>query len=210
MSRVVVSRALQSIDSAMKMTKSAITDAARAGDVVYRAQAKELWATEGASGGEPWLELNPDYLKWKQRQRHHGRQDLREAIKKFRAGKTKALKTTLLMSTRILVQFGSMRDAFSTLGRDHHAQGFIIPTGGRVQLGALSPADRPDWSMHAKGIPTGAGKGGLPPQRDPNQRLQVQEDQIREAIKTALIPHIMRSARIALQAGPPRRGGSGA
>jgi hypothetical protein len=193
-SAVVVNASLPRLHEALDLTEAAIKDAATVADVEYRAQEKQLWATEGGSGGDPWAPLSPAYLAWKQ-----GRQKRDRA--KNRSLKAAGAKPRPAMSTRILVQFGRMRDAFSTQDPEHISEGVTTATGAKINLGATGPS----WyTAHVTG-------NDKLPKRDMQQRTSAGDAQLVESARRGLIPHVVAAVTAKLRAGVPfAKGGSGA
>jgi hypothetical protein len=91
-----------------------------------------------------------------------------------------------------------MKSAFSTQQADHIAEGVVLPSGAKIHLGARGPVY---FGYHA------TGSGNLP-KRDQQQRTSRQDNELRAGVRRALIPHVTRTLRIALQTGAPRSGGS--
>jgi len=194
MSSVVVNKSLKTLHEALNLTPDAVKDATVVADVVYRRQEKELFETEGASGGTPWVKLSDAYQKRKDRLFAQATANVKE-IARARGKKISgfALHIVLGAENKKLQLTGDMKRAFAEQGGGHVAEGFILPTGARIQLGALG---RPDFALHAK------GKGNLP-KRDPQQRTTVGDEALVAGVRRALIPHVVRAIRSRLQAGSP-------
>ncbi len=166
----------------MRLTNAAIQDGAVVVDVIFRKLEKALWASAGASGGEPWAPLNPRYRRWKELQRAADRASGRKKRSKGRLD---------LMSLEILVQYGGMRAAFSTEGPGHVAEGFLTATGGKIRVGAQGPKY---YVYHYTGTPT-------MPARPPIMLTDAQKSEIKAGVRRALLPHAMAALRAALRSG---------
>ena len=150
--------------------------AKEAADKLFREFERELWASKGASGGAPWKELNPRYKQWKagsrKRDRAIGRKKTSQGLHR-------------LMSTEILVQYGAMRQAFSTLAQGHIAEVALNPKKITITLGARGPKY---WDYHRKGE-------GNNPKRNPIQRTKDQDKMILIAVQEAIAPFALAAVR---------------
>lgn len=208
MSTVVVNRNLRSFSEALRVTPAALHDCTVVVDSVYREQEKRNFATEGSSGGKNWKPLSPEYKKAKDRLLANATGVIK-GIAKARGAKLTgfALRAALGSDNKILQRTGDMKRAFSTqaasipdaggsgVGASHVAEGFILPTGARVQIGAQGPGyfARPDSE-----------------QRDPQVRNAERDNELRQGVRRALIPHTMATLRTMIRRGAPRAGGSSA
>lgn len=195
MSSVVVNRNIKTLHEALRLTAAAVKDAAVVADVVYRQQEKTLFSTQGGSGGVPWKALSKEYKERKDRLFSRTTATIK-GIAKARGNKLAgfALHAAVGSENKILQLTGDMKRAFSEAGGEHVAEGFILPQGARIQVGARGPSF---YRMHA----TGDGKL---PRRNQQQRTSTQDAQLVEGVRRALIPHVMRSLRVALRTGAPK------
>lgn len=185
--RVNVTAMVESV----RMDAQMIRAATIAADRVFRENEKLLWASEGASGGNPWQELSDEWLKFKKRSRR-GAQSRNKASGFGRANEPGKER---LMSTRILVQYGAMRRAFSTQGEGHIASGYPSNNGGaKIDLGASGPKY---FGFHKNGDPPN-------PPRDPIQRTREQSEQMKRAVSDAIRPIIKRRMESAMRGGGGR------
>jgi len=199
MSTVVVNRSLKTLHEALSLNSAAVQDAVVTADYVYRGLEGDLFATQGGSGGPLWKALSPEYKKRKDRM-FEGATRTVKGIAKARGNRLAgfAVAAVLGAENKILQLKGDMKRAFANAGGEHAARGFILPQGARIQLGAQGPEY---YRFHAEGV-------GKLPKRDQQQRKEDQDKAIVAGVRRALVPHIVRSIRVALQAGAPR--GSGA
>ena len=185
--RVNVTAMVESV----RMDAQMIRAATIAADRVFRENEKLLWASEGASGGTPWQQLTDDWLDFKKTSRKYRR--LRNKAAGF--GRANAPGKEALMSTRILVQYGAMRRAFSTQGDGHIAKGYPANSGGaKIDLGASGPKW---WGYHKNGDPPN-------PVRDPIQRTAEQSQQMKQAVADAIRPILKRRMESAMRGGGGR------
>jgi len=201
MSTVVVNSRLKTLHEALRLNIGAVKDAAVVADVVYREQEKSLFASEGASGGSTWAPLSPAYKARKDRL-FAGAEATVKGIAKARGRKLTgfAVAAALGAENKILQLTGDMKRKFSTQTSGHIAEGFILPQGARIQMGAQGPEH---FGLHARGA-------GSLPKRDPQQRTAEGDAALVAGVRRALIPHIVRTLRDALRTGAPRPGGTGA
>jgi hypothetical protein len=190
-SRVILNPHIKTLHQALDLTPDAVSSAAQAADSVYRAQEKQLFATEGASGGQPWKKLSPIYAERKRRL-VEGAKAFNQELKRRRGSPRRVP----AISTSILVLIGDMRTAFSTQSGGHVVEYFKSARGWLIQLGARGPRY---FKLHADG---GDKIPGRPPKRDPQQRTPAQDNELRGAVRRALIPHVVRALRLAISTVP--------
>jgi len=162
-----------------------LKDAVRVADEKYRAQAKTIWATQGAASGTKWKDLDPKYKRWKA-----GVQKTMRA-----AGRVSRLKKWIVsdlqgpeikaVSTDVLVLHGNMRRAFAYKTENHIAEIDVYRKQVRITLGATGPEY---WGYHARGE-------GNNPKRDPNRRTDAQKEEIKDAAMGVLLADFNRRTR---------------
>lgn len=208
MSSVTVNPRVFELHRAVRVTPAALEDATVVTDSIYRAHEKDLFNSEGASGGTAWKALSPDYKARKDRlfanatgiikgiAAARGRKLSGAAVRAARGSDNKTLQLTGDMKAAFSTEAASIPDAGNSgFNAAHVSESFILPTGAQIRLGAQGPLyfDRPP------------GEG-----RDPQQRTEDQKAELVEGVRRAFIPHVVAALRSALRATVSLGGGSGA